>query len=206
MIDGETVYLLDDEPDMLQAISRLLKAHGFAVQSFEYVQDFFDYERPVETACLLLDLAMPEMDGLQVQKQLVRQGDTIPILFLTGHGDIPASVRALKSGAENFLTKPIDATELIAAVRDALEQAKSRQAQHSELLEIQRRLDGLTNRQRAVFEYVISGKMNKQIAAELGTGEQNIKIHRRRVMRKMGAKTLADLVRMAERLGVQPTA
>jgi len=205
MTDVETVYLLDDEPDMLKAISRLLKAHGFAVQSFEHVQDFFDYERPVESACLLLDLAMPEMDGLQVQKQLVGQGDTIPIVFLTGHGDIAASVRALKSGADDFLTKPIDADELIAAVRVALLRDKTQQAERVELLEIQHRLDGLTNRQRAVFEYVVSGKMNKQIAAELGTGEQNIKIHRRRVMRKMGARSLADLVRMAERLGVQPT-
>jgi FixJ family two-component response regulator len=148
---------------------------------------------------------MPEMDGLQVQKQLAGQGETIPIVFLTGHGDIPASVRALKSGAEDFLTKPVDADELIAAVRGALRRDKTQQVEKSELLEIQCRLDGLTNRQRAVFEYVISGKMNKQIAAELGTGEQNIKVHRRRVMRKMGARSLADLVRMAERLGVQPT-
>ena len=205
MTDLQTVYLLDDEPDMLTALSRLLQAHGFVVHPFEHVQDFFDYERPVGSACLLLDLAMPEMDGLQVQNQLVGQLDTIPIVFLTGHGDIPASVRALKLGAEDFLTKPIDADELIAVVCAALQRDKIQQAEQSKLVEIQNRLDGLTSRQRAVFEYVISGKMNKQIAAELGTGEQNIKIHRRRVMRKMGARSLADLVRMAERLGVQPT-
>lgn len=205
MSGASTVFLLDDEPEMLKAHGRVLEAHGFRTQAFSNADDFFAYERGEGVACLLLDLAMPEMDGLQVQERLSQDGGALlPIIFITGHGDIPASVKAVKAGAEDFLTKPIDASDLIAAVNRALEQARIRLSQTTEIREFKKRLAGLTDRQRAVFEYVVSGKMNKQIAAELGTGEQNIKIHRRRVMRKMGATTLAELVRIAERLGIDP--
>ena len=204
MTEKPVVYLLDDEPSMLRALSRLLRMHDFTVRAFERVAEFFEFQRDGAPACLVLDLAMPDLDGLEVQKRLAETHDTIPIIFLTGRGDIPISVRAMKAGAEDFLTKPVDGEELVRAVNAALESARRKRAAEEEVAELRKRLDQLTPRQREVFEYVIAGKMNKNIAAELGTGEQNVKIHRRRVMRKMGVKSLAELVRSAERLGIEP--
>lgn len=139
-----------------------------------------------------------------MQRRLTRDGVRLPIVFLTGHGDIPTSVRAIKAGAEDFLTKPVDAANLLRAVCAAIRQAEEQQEADIEINELRVRLAQLTPRQREVLEYVIAGKMNKNIAAELGTGEQNIKVHRRRVIRKMGVNSLAELVRMSERLGVKP--
>ena len=204
MTEKAVVYLLDDEPSMLRALSRLLRMHDFTVVAFESVAEFFDFQRDGAPACLVLDIQMPDLDGLEVQKRLAETHDTIPIIFLTGRGDIPISVRAMKAGAEDFLTKPVDGEELVRAVNAALESARTKRAAEEEVAELRKRLDQLTPRQREVFEYVIAGKMNKNIAAELGTGEQNVKIHRRRVMRKMGVKSLAELVRSAERLGIEP--
>lgn len=204
MTEKAVVYLLDDEPSMLRALSRLLRMHDFTVMAFESVAEFFDFQRDGAPACLVLDIQMPDLDGLEVQKRLAETHDTIPIIFLTGRGDIPISVRAMKAGAEDFLTKPVDGEELVRAVNSALDSARAKRAAEEEVAELRKRLDQLTPRQREVFEYVIAGKMNKNIAAELGTGEQNVKIHRRRVMRKMGVKSLAELVRSAERLGIEP--
>ena len=204
MTEKAVVYLLDDEPSMLRALSRLLRMHDFTVMAFESVAEFFDFQRDGAPACLVLDIQMPDLDGLEVQKRLAETHDTIPIIFLTGRGDIPISVRAMKAGAEDFLTKPVDGEELVRAVNSALDSARVNRAAEEEVAELRKRLDQLTPRQREVFEYVIAGKMNKNIAAELGTGEQNVKIHRRRVMRKMGVKSLAELVRSAERLGIEP--
>jgi FixJ family two-component response regulator len=204
MTEKAVVYLLDDEPSMLRALSRLLRMHDFTVRVFESVAEFFEFQRDGAPACLVLDIAMPDLDGLEVQKRLAETHDTIPIIFLTGRGDIPISVRAMKAGAEDFLTKPVDGEELVRAVNSALDSARAKRAAEEEVAELRKRLDQLTPRQREVFEYVIAGKMNKNIAAELGTGEQNVKIHRRRVMRKMGVKSLAELVRSAERLGIEP--
>ena len=204
MTEKAVVYLLDDEPSMLRALSRLLRLHDFTVMAFESVAEFFDFQRDGAPACLVLDIQMPDLDGLEVQERLAETHDTIPIIFLTGRGDIPISVRAMKAGAEDFLTKPVDGEELVRAVNAALESARTKRAAEEEVAELRKRLDQLTPRQREVFEYVIAGKMNKNIAAELGTGEQNVKIHRRRVMRKMGVKSLAELVRSAERLGIEP--
>ena len=204
MSSDEMVYLLDDEPEILKALKRLLRAHGFQVRAFSSVRDFFSHDRSAEPACLVLDVAMPELDGLEVQQQLARHGDKLPIVFLTGHGDIPISVRAIKAGAENFLTKPVDAAALIPAVRAALQRAEEEKARRIETSAFEDRLRQLTPRQREVFEYVIAGKMNKQIAAKLGTGEQTVNVHRRRVMRKMGVTSVAELVRQAERLGIMP--
>lgn len=198
------VYLLDDDADMLKALSRILRAHGFQVTSFEKAQDFFEHEQSTGAACLVLDLAMPGLDGLEVQQKLVDEQNRLPIIFLTGHGDVVTSVKAMKAGAEDFLTKPIEGADLVAAVQVALERSKVIQAEDTEIAELKLRLERLTPRQYEVFQYVIAGKMNKNIAAEIGTGEQNVKVHRRRVMRKMGVKSLADLVRMAERLGIEP--
>ena len=206
MTEKAVVYLLDDEPSMLRALSRLLRMHDFTVRAFESVAEFFEFQRDGAPACLVLDIAMPDLDGLEVQKRLAETHDTIPIIFLTGRGDIPISVRAMKAGAEDFLTKPVDGEDLVRAVNAALDSARTKRAAEEEVAELRKRLDQLTPRQREVFEYVIAGKMNKNIAAELGTGEQNVKIHRRRVMRKMGVKSLAELVRSAERLGIEPAA
>lgn len=199
-----TVYLLDDEPSMLKALSRVLREHGYDAITFEKAEDFFEHERSLGPACLILDLAMPGLDGLEVQQRLAGMQDRIPIVFLTGHGDIPTSVRAIKAGADDFLSKPVKADDLVSAVNSALNRAKIQHAEDLEIAKLRQRLEQLTPRQREVFQYVIAGKMNKIIAADLGTGEQNIKVHRRRVMRKMGVKSLAELVRTAERLGIKP--
>jgi FixJ family two-component response regulator len=196
------VHVLDDEPEIVKALVRLLRAKGFEVRGFTSVRDFLKAYRPEETACLVLDVAMPELDGLTLQRRLTQQGILIPILFLTGHGDIPMSVRAIKAGATDFLTKPVDQDLLVPAVIAALQTAESRHRSIAETAALAARLAKLTPREREVMEHVVSGQLNKQIAADLGTGEQNIKLHRMHIMRKMGVESLADLVRAAERLGV----
>ena len=204
MTDKPIVYLLDDEPEMLKALTRLLRAQGLQVLGFASAGAFFAHERREGPACLVLDVAMPDIDGLEVQQRLRQCGDDLPVVFLTGHGDIPMSVRAVKAGAEDFLTKPVNAADLLEAIRAALRRVSNRQAEREGLAVLHERLASLTPRERDVLRHVIAGKMNKQIAADLGTGEQNIKIHRGRLMRKMGVASVADLVRVAERLGIVP--
>ena len=189
---------------MLRALSRVLGARGFDTESFSDPETFLAANRDSRPACLVVDLAMPRMDGFDVQAALLQRGDRLPVIFLTGHGDIRASVRSMKAGAEDFLTKPVVAHELVSAVESALAAAEAREREDAEIAVLQQRLEELTPRQREVFQYVIAGKINKSIAAELGTGEQNVKVHRRRVMRKMGVNSLAELVRIAERLGIEP--
>jgi FixJ family two-component response regulator len=198
------VYLLDDEPDMLKALTRLLRAQGLQVRGFANGRDFLARKAHQGPACLVLDVAMPEIDGLCVQERLRRSGDELPIIFLTGHGDIPMSVRAMKAGAQDFLTKPVNAVDLLQAIRAALRRASEQHALSEELASLRGRLASLTPREREVLGHVIAGKMNKQIAADLGTGEQNVKVHRGRLMRKMGVSSVAELVRLAERLGLRP--
>jgi len=199
---SKTVYVLDDEPEMVKALVRLLRAKQFDVRGFTAVRDFLEAYRPNETACLVLDVAMPELDGLALQRRLTYRGILIPVIFLTGHGDIPMSVRAIKAGATDFLTKPVDKTRLISAVCAALQVAETQRQTVSEIAALSARLARLTPREREVMEHVVSGQLNKQIAGDLGTGEQNIKLHRMHVMKKMGVESLADLVRAAERLGL----
>jgi FixJ family two-component response regulator len=196
------VYVLDDEPEMLKALTRLLRGQGLQVQGFTSAREFFAAERHRGPACLVLDVAMPDVDGLQVQERLRHRGADLPIVFLTGHGDIPMSVRAIKAGAEDFLSKPVKAVDLLRAVRGALDRASGQQADWDELAALRERLGCLTPREREVLGHVIAGTRNKQIAAHLGTGEQNIKVHRGRLMRKMGVRSVAELVRVAERLGL----
>jgi FixJ family two-component response regulator len=196
------VYLLDDEPEMVKALTRLLRAKQFEVRGFTSAHAFCEAYRPADSCCLVLDVAMPELNGLDLQDQLTHAGLLIPIVFLTGHGDIPMSVRAIKAGATDFLTKPVDAAALVRAVRTALELAESRRQTEAEATAWAASLATLTPREREVMEHIVAGKLNKQIAADLGTGEQNIKFHRARVMQKMGVESLADLVRAAERLGL----
>lgn len=202
MTDEPIVYLLDDEPEMLKAMTRLLRAQRFQVRGFTSAREFLAHERRQCPACLVLDVAMPEIDGLQVQERLRQSGAELSVVFLTGRGDIPMSVRAVKAGAEDFLTKPVNAADLLRAVRAALQRASDRQAESEELTALQERRASLTPREREVLAHVIAGKLNKQIAADLGTGEQNIKVHRGRLMRKLGVKSVADLVRVADRLGI----
>lgn len=195
------VYLLDDEPEMIKALTRLLRARQFEVRGFTSVRSFLEVYRPQDLACLVLDVAMPEVNGLEFQNRLTQQGMLLPIVFLTGHGNIPMSVRAIKGGALNFLTKPVDASVLVTAVRDALQTAESRRQTIAETAAWAARLATLTPREREVMEHVITGRLNKQIASDLSTGEQNIKLHRAHLMKKMGVASLAELVRIAERLG-----
>lgn len=192
------IYLLDDEAGMVKALRRLLSSEGFAVSGFTRVGEFLEAYRPEFDSCLVLDVAMPGLDGMELQRTLKERGFFVPIIFLTGHGDIPMSVRAMKAGAVDFLTKPVNAPDLLRAVRAGLDLS----AEQRELRVFAERLTRLTPREREVIGHVISGQLNKQIAADLGTGEQNIKIHRSRAMQKLGTASLAELVSVAERLGM----
>jgi len=194
------VYLLDDEPAMVKALTRLLRSKQFTVQGFTSVKEFFAAYQPQTLACLVLDVAMPELNGLELQQQLTHQGILLPIIFLTGHGDIPMSVRAIKDGASDFLTKPVDAAALVAAVRAALQKAVSQHQSIAETAELAARWTTLTPREREVMAQVVAGQLNKQIAADLGIVEETVKVHRGRVMAKMKVSSVADLVRAAERL------
>jgi FixJ family two-component response regulator len=196
-----TVFLLDDEPGMIKALTRLLKAEGFTVQAFTSAKAFLESYSPETLSCLVLDVAMPELNGLELQERLTRSGVLVPIVFLTGHGDIPMSVQAIKAGAVDFLTKPVKDADLLRAVRAALQRAIEQRELISEIALLRRRYSNLTPRESEVMALVVAGQLNKQIAADLGTGEHTIKVHRARVMEKMGVESLADLVRAAERLG-----
>ena len=201
---GSTVFLVDDEPGMLKALGRLLLAEGFAVQAHPSAEEFLKAHQATDAGCLVLDVAMPGIDGLELQQRLTLNGSRMSIIFLTGHGDIPMSVRAIKAGAVDFLTKPVNDAQLLTAIRSALSRAEVQNKMVPGTAVLRERLDQLTRRERQVLDHVIAGKTNKRIANELFTGEQNIKVHRRRVMDKMRAGSLAELVRMAERLDLPP--
>jgi FixJ family two-component response regulator len=197
------VYLVDDDTSVLRGLSRLLAAAGMEVAAFGSPREFLERFDPGAPGCLVLDVAMPELSGPELQQALAARRSELPIVFLTGHGDIPTSVRAMKLGAADFLTKPVDEETLLAAIHDALEKDGALREAREELARIERRLTSLTPREREVLERVVDGRLNKQIAAELGTVEKTIKVHRASVMRKMGVRTLADLVRLAGRAGVK---
>ena len=202
MTDHSTVFLLDDEPGMVKALTRLLIAEGFTVQAFTSAKTFLESYRRETISCLVLDVAMPELNGLELQERLTRSGLLLPIVFLTGHGDIPMSVQAVKAGAVDFLTKPVKDADLLRAVRAALQRAAEQRESISEIASLRQRYANLTPRECEVMTHVVAGELNKQIAADLGVGEHTVKVHRARVMEKMGVESLADLVRAAERLGV----
>jgi len=199
---GPTVFVVDDYAPGRRSISRLLRAAGFAVTVFASAKEFlaqYDAEAP---GCLVLDLAMPAVSGLELQEILADRGSLLPIIFLTAYGDIPKSVQAMKLGASDFLTKPVNDEDLLAAVRVAIEKHRALRREQAELSEIRARLATLTPREREVLEYVVAGKLNKQIAGELGTVEQTVKIHRAHVMQKMRVQSVAELVRLTERCGI----
>lgn len=197
-----TVYLVDDDPDLLRAIGRLLESAGMQVAAFATPQQFLDaYDRD-GPGCLVLDLALPGLSGLELQRTLERDDSALPIVFLTGRGDIAASVEAMKHGATDFLTKPVDDAALIAAIHEALAIDRARRSANLERERAAGCLASLTVRERQVLEQVVAGKLNKQIAGELGTVEKTVKFHRGNLMRKLGVRTVADLVKLAERAGV----
>jgi len=198
-----TVYLIDDDSSVLRGLGRLLDSAGMKFAAFDSSLEFLRCFDPAAPGCLVLDIAMPGLNGLELQQALAARRSELPIVFLTGQGDIATSVQAMKRGAADFLTKPVDDRALLAAIRDAFEKNRAHREAREELAQIERRLATLTAREREVLERVVSGWPNKQIAAALGTVEKTIKVHRARVMQKMGAQTLADLVRLAGRAGIR---
>lgn len=200
MSPGEIIYIVDDEQGMRKALTRLLTLENFDARAYASGDEFLAAFNREATSCLILDVEMPGTNGLELQKRLSLEGITLPIIFLTGRGDISMSVRAMKGGAVDFLTKPVDDLDLLRAVRSSLDLAARRRLEESSLKALRTRYAALTPREKEVMAHVVAGELNKQIAGSLGTGEQTIKVHRARVMEKMGVVTLADLVRAAERL------
>jgi FixJ family two-component response regulator len=197
-----TVFVVDDYARVRSSISRLLRAAGFVVAAFASADAFLAQYDPSVFGCLVLDLAMPALNGLELQRILAEAGSLLPIIFLTGQGDIPKSVQAMKQGASDFLAKPVNDEDLLAAVRVAIEKGSVLRKEQAQLSEIRTRLATLTPREREVLEYVVAGKLNKQIAGDLGTVEQTIKVHRAHLMQKMRVHSVAELVRLTERCGI----
>lgn len=194
------VQLVDDDADVRRALTRLLASAGLPVRAFASAEEFLATAELANAACLVLDLRMPGASGLDLQAALAARGVDLPILFLSGQGDVRSSVSAMKSGAVDFLQKPVDEGELLAAVARARERGEFRRAQALEEAELRRRFESLTPRECQVMRLVVEGRLNKQVAAALGSAEKTVKVHRARVMQKMGATSLADLVRQASRL------
>ena len=200
---GFTVFLVDDDADVLKALARLLRASGYESREFATPQDFLRGHDASLPGCAVFDVVMPELDGLELQQALTASGVERPVIFLTGRGDIQTSVRAMKAGAVDFLTKPVNADAFLAAIDHAREQESREREARAEVVSFTARLATLTPREREVLGHVIAGRLNKQIAYDLGTVEKTIKVHRSRMMEKMGMRSLAELVRMAERAGIQ---
>jgi len=198
-----TVFVVDDDPAVLKSLSRLLRSAHLVAATFTSPREFLDRHDPDAPGCLVLDVAMPGLNGLELQQAMATSGHERPIVFLTGHGDIPMSVQAMKRGAVDFLTKPVNDADLLQAVRVAVEKDRLQRQTHAEVADIQRCLAALTPREREVLEHVVAGQLNKQIAYDLGTVEKTIKVHRGQVMKKMRAQSVAELVRLAERVGIR---
>lgn len=197
-----TVFIVDDDASVLKAVARLLRSAGFKTALFSSAQQFLDEHDSNASGCLLLDVAMPKMNGLALQQILATQNSELPIIFLTGHGDIPMSVQAIKRGAVDFLTKPVNDSDLILAIQNAINSNQIARQTRSKLSELQQRFATLTPREHEVLSHVVAGKKNKQIALNLGTVEKTIKVHRAHLMAKLKVQSLAELVKISERLGI----
>jgi len=200
------VYVVDDDPSVRKALERLLRSAGHDAKTFASASEFLNFTHPDKPGCLILDIKMPRLSGLELQERLAEKGISFPIIFITGHGTVPASVRAFKAGAMDFLQKPFEERELLDAVSRGIEKHRRLRYEQKEMKTLRARLDTLTPRESEVFGLVVSGMLNKQVAFYLGITEKTIKVHRARVMQKMGAQSLADLVRFAEKLGIRSSA
>ena len=198
------VFVVDDDPSVRRSLARLLHSAGFLVETFPSAEDFLKCEPPESPSCLVLDIRMPGLSGLELQEKVTAGGFIMPIVFITGHGTVPMSVKAMKAGALDFLQKPFNDRELLDAIQNAIERGKQLREKRNEIRMIQQRVALLTPRESEVFALVVKGKMNKEIAYELGVGEKTVKVHRARVMHKMQAESLADLVRFAEKISAPP--
>jgi FixJ family two-component response regulator len=198
------VFIVDDDPSMCEALTRLLGTVGLGTQVFKTAHEFLKTERPNTPSCLVLDVRLPGLSGLDLQRELADTDPPIQIVFITAHGDIPMTVQALKAGAVDFLTKPFRDQQLLDAVQQAIDRDRAARHQRAELAELRRRYESLTQREREVMTLVVTGSLNKQIAAELGTSEATVKAHRAQLMHKMEAESVAQLVRIAEGLSLPP--
>ncbi len=200
---AETVFVVDDDLSVREALSSLIRSVGYQVQTFASAVDFLQQPRPACVSCLVLDVRMPGLSGLDLQGEFARSGEPIPIIFITGHGDIPMAVRAIKAGAVEFLAKPFRDDDLLAAIRNALAQDRASRSEAAELGELRSRYATLTGREREVIVFMVRGMLNKQAAAELGVSEMTVKVHRHNIMHKMKVRSLPDLVRMMERVNAR---
>jgi FixJ family two-component response regulator len=198
------IHVVDDDPSFRTAVTRLLRAANYKVRGYASAAEFLNSDPCADPGCILLDLRMPGVSGLDLQQSLARMEERLPIIFLTGHGDIPASVRAMKAGAVDFLTKPVRREALLRAVENALGVDSMGRTARAVLRELHNRYESLTPREREVLAHVVSGKLNKQIAFDLGAAERTIKAHRAAIMEKLRVQSVAELVRLAQELGVQP--